>query len=356
MLVVYHHARDRLPGFSEALPSPFGEAGVDLFFVISGFIMVITTSAPPVRPRTFMLRRIARIVPSYWFYTTLLAGFVVLGPAVLNIQVTLPHYIDSLLFIPQSDPVGSLLMPLLQPGWTLNFEMFFYAIFAMTLFASAAAHRVSILVLTLTALVAAGWILEPSGPLLDTYTSPLLLEFAFGAIIGQLYATGGLERFARPVGWQMIFAGVAICALGATYIVPQPMLDFQTEPLRVATYGLGGALVVVGALSLESRGTHAKPRPLLRWLQLLGDASYALYLTHLFPIAVVRIVWVKSGMGTEGLSWTIAFLAVALPTAAAVGILTYWLLERPLTRAAQRMLLGAGGARTPPRSLPGQVG
>jgi exopolysaccharide production protein ExoZ len=246
-------------------------------------------------------------------------------------------------------------MPLLQPGWTLNFEMFFYAIFAMTLFASATAHRVSILVLTLTALVAAGWTFEPSGPLLATYTSPLLLEFAFGAIIGQLYATGRLERFAKPVGWLMIYAGVVVCALGATYIVPRPLLDFHTEPLRVVTYGLGGALVVVGALSLEPRGKHAKPRPLLRWLQLLGDASYALYLTHLFSIAAARMVWVRSGMGTEGLSWTIAFLAVALPAAAAAG-LAYWLLERPLTLAAQRMLLGTGSARAAPRSIPGEVG
>jgi exopolysaccharide production protein ExoZ len=133
VMVPYHHARARLPGIYEVLPNPLGGAGVDLFFVISGFIMVITTAGRGSRPGDFMLRRIARIVPSYWFYTTALALFIVAMPGVLNLSVTLPHYLESIFFVPHVSRDNQLsfctgersLQPLLQPGWTLNFEMFF---------------------------------------------------------------------------------------------------------------------------------------------------------------------------------------------------------------------------------------
>src|SRR6266567_3039596 len=161
-MVVYHHARDRLPGFSEAFPSPIGQAGVDLFFVISGFIMVVTTWSKPVSPGVFMLRRVIRIAPTYWIYTTLLAFFILVFPSVLKLEVTPAHYLYSLLFIPHVSPLDNSVSPLLQLGWTLNYEMFFYCVFAVTLITSAA-YRVVVVTLMLTGLIVAGWLFPPSG-------------------------------------------------------------------------------------------------------------------------------------------------------------------------------------------------
>jgi exopolysaccharide production protein ExoZ len=337
MMVVYHHAHDRLRDVSEALPSTVGEAGVDLFFVVSGFIMVVTTSRQPVGPGMFMLRRIARIVPTYWLYTTVLALFVVLVPGALNLKMTLPHYLFSIFFIPHHNPLDGSIEPVLGPGWTLNYEMFFYCIFAISLLI-AAVHRVPILVLMLVGLIAAGYIFVPKEPLLTLCTSPMLLEFAFGALIGHFYAMGRLAQLGRNVGWPMILAGTAFSAISATFILPRPFVDFDTSPLRVATYGVSAVLVVIGALTLESSGTRGKRGALLLFFGLIGDASYALYLTHLFSLGALRIAWLKLGLGTEGLPWAMAFITTGLLVSVIAGMLAYLLLERPATRAAQRKL------------------
>jgi exopolysaccharide production protein ExoZ len=338
MMVVYHHARDRVPAFSEALPSPIGQAGVDLFFVISGFIMVVTTWSRPVSPGAFMLRRLIRIAPTYWIYTTLLAFFVVVFPSILKLEVTPAHYLYSLLFIPHESPLDQSVSPLLQPGWTLNYEMFFYCVFAVTLIFSAA-YRVVVVTLMLTALIVVGWVFPPSGPVLLTYTSPLVLEFVFGAMIGHVYSMGGLDRLGVAAGWSMMVAGAAMAVIATAFVLPtRPLFDFGDATIRVTTYGLAGALVVTGALAWDTAGRDTTPSLPMRFLGVVGDASYALYLTHLFSIGMLRIIWVKLGMGTEGLPWALAFVAAALVTSIVLALLAYMLLEQPLTTGAQRML------------------
>jgi exopolysaccharide production protein ExoZ len=334
-MVVYHHARDRLPEFIAVLPSPIGQAGVDLFFVISGFIMVVTTWSRPTSAGAFMLRRAIRIAPTYWIYTTLLALFVLLFPSVLKLTVTPGHYLWSMLFIPHMSPFDQV-APLLQPGWTLNYEMFFYCVFAVALAASSAANRVMAVTAMLVCLIAVGWLFPPSDPVLLTYTSPLMLEFVFGAVIGHVYSTGRLDRLGGAAGWTMMTAGVTWAVVATAFILPtQPLFDFGDATIRVTTYGIAGALVVTGALAWETRGRETKPSRLLQFLGLLGDASYSLYLTHLVSIGLLRIAWTKLGLGTEGLLWTLAFVAGAFATSFALALAAYKLLEEPLTRAAQ---------------------
>jgi len=226
----------------------------------------------------------------------------------------------------------------LGPGWTLNYEMFFYCLFAASLLVTAA-YRVPILVLTLVGLVAFGSVFTPASPLSIAYTSPLLLEFAFGALVGSLHVTGRLGRLDRTAGWFLICAGTAIGTFSASFVLPRPLVDFDTSPLRVATYGIAAVLIVVGALTLERTGTNARRRgwlPVI--LGLIGDASYALYLTHLFSIVGLRIGWQALGLGTEGLPWAIAFIAAGILVSTIVGISAYVLLERPLTHAAQKLV------------------
>jgi len=117
-----------------------GSAGVDIFFVISGFVMAITTQGEPARGPArlaaawvFIQRRILRIVPLYWFYTLLKAALLLAIPA-LAVKSTIEpvHFAASLLFIPMKSPWG-LVQPVLPVGWTLNFEMLFYMVFAIAI-------------------------------------------------------------------------------------------------------------------------------------------------------------------------------------------------------------------------------
>ena len=300
--------------------------------------MVVITARQGVQLGAFMLRRIVRIAPAYWFYTSLLALIILVMPGVAHLEMTLTHYLSSIFFIPHFNPTDNSIMPLLQPGWTLNFEMFFYCLFAVSLFAPAP-HRIVVLVIALVVLFAIGQAIEPAEPALAIYTSPLLLEFGGGVVIGYLYVSGVLA-ITRGVGWLLIVTGSAIAITSATYVLPRPFADFYVSEMRVATYGVAAVLVVVGALALERAAGRRRNRanPLLAFLGLTGDASYSVYLSHLFSIDALRIVWLRLGLGTEGLWWALAFVAAGLFAAVTFGILSYLVLERPVTQGLSRML------------------
>src|SRR5262249_27030727 len=125
--VVYYHTT------SEAglnLPPAVGSHAVDLFFVISGFIIARTALDSP---KQFLLRRIVRIVPLYWTATLAVFWLALFTPHILH--STRPDYrqlLCSLLFIPYETPEAGTL-PTLILGWSLNYEMYFYVVFAIAL-------------------------------------------------------------------------------------------------------------------------------------------------------------------------------------------------------------------------------
>src|ERR1700722_8663891 len=164
-----------------------GAAGGDVFFVISGFIMwVISARATPA---SFLTRRAARIIPLYWLVTLVIAAAAITMPSAFpNLQPTLDHVVKSMLFYPHADPSG-IVAPLIVPGWTLDYEVFFYLVFAMSLLV-AARSRALVLTAALGLLVLAGQLIRPANPALATYTHPLLLEFLSGVLLGKAWAEG----------------------------------------------------------------------------------------------------------------------------------------------------------------------
>ena len=137
MMVVWGHSVFIIPDIAERLGEPyFGASGVDLFFVISGFIMVVTTSRTEFTPQKFFLLRSIRVVPLYWLATLAWIAYKVFEH---SFQGVYPAAIaKSLLFIPYSSPgFPRGVWPILANGWTLNYEMFFYALFALSLAAPA---------------------------------------------------------------------------------------------------------------------------------------------------------------------------------------------------------------------------
>lgn len=311
LMVAWHHGVGQLPGLEAHFPLRFGTSGVDLFFVISGFIMVRTTAGKSVMPGSFIARRLVRVVPLYWALTLALVAAILVAPSIFRTTVLTPtSLVQSLLFIPHLSPShAGMVWPVLVPGWTLNYEMFFYAVFAASL---AFQHRLAALASTLAVLVAVGYVLGPfANPIARTYTDPILLEFVAGAVIGQLWIDGRLKL---PMSVSLIGA-----LIGAALLMLR-----DAPPLASYTQLLGAVLVVIGTLNMSRLNRQNDV------LRALGDASYSIYLTHIFALGAWRWAWAKAQLDVSSLPMATLFMVSALVFCALVGWLTFLFLETPL--------------------------
>ena len=282
-------------------------AGVDIFFVISGFVIVHASGrlfGQRGGSLLFLRRRLTRIVPLYWVLTTLFLAMALLRRSAIHGETGDAGYIlASYLFIPFARPDG-LPEPALGPGWTLNYEMFFYL--AMTPFlllprAAAVAGCAAALCL----LVGFGQIVGFGVLPLQFWSDPIVLEFVFGMALALAVSRG----FALP-GWARL-ALVAAAAVWLNRLAGAPIAG------RVVSFGLPGAMLVTAAIS--------NPLPdrmgiVSRGLMRLGDASYAMYLFHPFVMRGFTLLIGHSGSHTEtsGVVYIAASLAVAQLCALAV--------------------------------------
>ena len=289
-----------------------GAAGVDLFFVISGFIMAMIVDRPGrFDGRDFWVRRVARVAPAYWVITGFVFAVAAVAPSLFkSTTADIPALVTSLLFLAVDTGNGST-VPLLVVGWTLNYEVFFYAIVAVTagLFSDRRLLGASGVII---ALVLAGIVFNPAHPSLNFYTNPILLEFVFGILVFRTWSRTGSAGLS--------FAPVVVFALGALLLVLQwerPLVDW-----RAFYWGVPAAAVLYGGLgTLTFRSA---------WLARLGDWSYALYLTHLFVITF----YIKHVIPSDAMidwPWPAHYLIMTVAVFATAGIYN-WLVERPLSR------------------------
>jgi peptidoglycan/LPS O-acetylase OafA/YrhL len=296
-------------------------AGVDLFFVISGFVMVYASrddfgKGSAVLP--FLRRRAARIIPIYWAATVIYLAISLggLGP----VNRPLPdgwEIAASFLFIPWLAGPGPLVQPVYGLGWTLNYEMFFYLLFALVL-PLRRDVAVPLLVGVLMALVLAGQFVPFEQVQLHFWTRSIILEFGFGLIIGRMALSG--VRPTRGLAALLAAAALALLWLAAA----RPALF----PDRALMYGLPAALLVIAALAFDELRLD---NPLVRLGLRLGDASYAIYLLHPF---VIRGLAVAGGAALVSVSpWL--FIGLALVLICIVSVAAWRWFERPVTRALQ---------------------
>ncbi len=306
---------------SHALP---WNAGVDLFFVISGFIMVHSSAGLFGRPdgaRLFIARRIARIVPLYWAATTLFLVVLLASPALLNSGApNLQQIAASYLFWPMANAVGEL-QPIYSLGWTLNYEMLFYALFGAALLAPGRLV-VPLVTVALAGLVGAQTLTGPLALPFGFWGQPIALEFAAGMAVGLLRQNG--LRLDGRLRWLMAAAGIGllVAAAGDGWA--------QTAWGAVALRGPAALLLVTAAAC--GRNVTA-PSALVRSLAILGDASYALYLVHPFAIRALREVFARIAPNATGL-----FIVLALVTAVFAALAVYHWFERPMTKVLRRAL------------------
>ena len=326
MLVVLHHARNPAPWlFSPLAGYKFGEAGVDIFFFISGFIMWTAARNEPVWE--FARRRFVRVAPLYWLTTLGFLAFAIAATPAEVVGWSALELIQSLLFIPHfSAAHPGEIWPILVPGWTLNYEMFFYAIFALGLFTRRVLLTVPLLIL---ALVSLGLATHPTSPIYATYTSPLLLEFLGGLFIGTIYH--GLSSKLWPLLPTGLLALVAVVSPNAPEAVQ-----------AVARFFASGA-VLVGSLALER---HLQGP--LRLPMLLGNASYSIYLSHAITLQFVRAAW--KHIPLHGWAQFLSFLVTAAGASTIVGWVVFVCAERPIVKLLSARN-AAGPAFTPASQL-----
>jgi peptidoglycan/LPS O-acetylase OafA/YrhL len=303
-----------------------GDAGVDLFFVISGFIILYVhrydfgqSGAPP----KFIVKRLLRVVPIYWFLTTIAVGILIFAPQLFRTHysgIHLPWIIGSYLFLPVAPP-GGIVSPVIGVGWTLNYEMFFYAVFAGALLLRKRLG-LQLICLCFGSLVALGTLLKPSNPLLNFVTNWLLLDFLMGVAIAWWVLTKGkLSRAPR-----YILFSIGVVCLTATIVWTPP----EEGPLRFLLWGIPTALIVFATSS-----ANESERSLGRVTAVLGDASYSIYLFQFFALPA----WAQAmrAVGAEALAFDANVLILTvLVTASGVGC--WFLLERPLNRLARNFL------------------
>jgi exopolysaccharide production protein ExoZ len=294
----------------------FFKSGVDIFFVISGFIMWVTTFNSAMTPQQFIYRRLTRIVPLYWILTTLTVCVMLASPSLVQTWAfDFEHLVKSYLFLPAQHPVTKIMAPVLQQGWTLNYEMFFYCIFAGCLTLPARFRATSVLGL-LCLFVSTQPLFPDQHAIISFYTDSIILEFGFGVIIGVYFTSGSAVKlpYTKMHTMMLIFIGVLGIGLSAFYTAP-----------RLVQYGIPAALIVLGSVMFE-RGFSIK-----RYSSFLifGDASYALYLSHGVVISAFGQVWRKLGL-TGFPPNLIAFTLISLILVNVTAVFLYKTVERPL--------------------------
>lgn len=313
-----------LPGFLSI--NEFGACGVDLFFVISGFVMSLLLDRSAGEARSvFMRKRLIRIAPLFW-----LAGllFTVLTWAVGR-HIPIGLLVANVTILPPSPFHYD--WPALVVGWSLGFELVFYALVTIALGRAEARKFLALLVATL-ALFA---IVRPPHPgLFAVIANPIQLEFLCGIGVYALWTA--VKQSPRHA----FFASVAL-AVGAGALLSQaiygfpfvtdhlPIIASKTSLARVVYWGLPWALVALGYLLLEPR-LAARLSPWRRGVRLTGEASYALYLVHMSPLLLAETLLPANALQPDLL------ILLLLATSWTMGVAAHLWVERPLLSALSR--------------------
>lgn len=318
LMVVAFHAASNVGDYRAYFPvAQFGEYGVDLFFVISGLIISVTTASKS-SSLDFVWKRLIRIVPLYWTITLTYALLDWAMPGLLRSGTSdVRHLISSLFFIPSYHPrFPANIWPTVIQGWSLNYEMLFYGIFAavMTISARSQARAVIVIALLLT-LIGLGQIVVTTNAILLTYTNPLLLEFVFGIVIGEIFLKSnvGLTKWA---------CSISLVACGA--IVLFEIGDANLW--RSLTVGTICATLVLLFLALEQDGVRFASLILVR----IGDASYAIYLTHFAAVATLRMALEHFSITNLGSASASGIIFLAIFLSCLLGLTVFVFLERPM--------------------------
>jgi exopolysaccharide production protein ExoZ len=293
----------------------YGWLGVNFFFVLSGFIILMAHAGDigvPRRARHYATRRFVRVYPVYWIFTAVYVAAALAGLGRPDSPATVTNILASATLVP-FDPAP---LPPLQVAWTLFYEVFFYALFLVLILS----RRLGLALIALwgVAILFYGLVLGRSE------MNPLNM-WSMYFIVGM----GAFLAYRRmPVrwGWPFLLAGGALLAGAiATGQVPGRIVAAQHQPPLLLGLAIVFAILLAGATLIEKARPFAVPASLL----LLGDASYSLYLVHSPVLSVFGAVQGRAGFALPEPFLFLLASAIAL----VAGIAAHLLVEKPLLRA-----------------------
>jgi exopolysaccharide production protein ExoZ len=343
LLVLVGHIQAQVIGAAAAsgvqlirVPMLPGGFGVDLFFTISGFIMVVSSSrlfGIPGARKTFLLRRAFRLVPLYWCVTTCFFFLLVWkGRESLDIVELVQALIKSLTFLPFDSTKFGIAgtFPLYDLGWSLNYEVFFYVLFSLFIILpiSRAILGVS---MALLAIVIIGLWAAPTSVALQFWSQPILLEFGLGVLIGYAWL-----RQSRKSGlWTILMVAVAL-----VFVLLDPLglstkvagTSTPNDLVRFVGWGLPAAAILMAAVFAERY--RKIDLGYFSFMAVLGDCSYSLYLMHPFALMAIAKAWDIFELGNL-VGWQA--MAVAMMAGSVIlALLSYKWIEKPATRWLHR--------------------
>lgn len=314
LLVVMTHITNKevQNGLSTRYWFNMGGAGIDLFFIISGFIMCYTTYNKQVSFARFMKLRIERIIPLYWLFTTFALILYLMPFKIFSAREDSISVLDSYFLLPLGKNY------LVGTGWTLSYEFYFYLIFALFLLAPIQSYlRYFGITLTIIFLTCFGWTIGRQIPIIDFIFSHWLIEFVFGIAAFVIY---------KQIKIPYIYCIIMVIG-GLPILLYQNFDDalLRTQ-YRVFYAGIPMFLIFNGCLHLEKYLKHPKNYFFL-FLEYLGNSSYSLYLTHPFMLALTSRICMKLHITSP-----IVFIFCMLLTAILFGFFVYRFIEQPMLK------------------------
>lgn len=304
----------------------FGSFGVDIFFVISGFVMAMVINNGQ-KPKPFAISRLARIVPLYWLMTTIVFIISLIKPSLLgSTSSSLSNYLFSILFIPHFKEDGTL-FPTLAVGWTLNYEMFFYLLIFSSLLISRARYFLLVTLSFVVLFLTSNSCCSESDLFRAFYGNNIYFEFIYGLIAYKIFNNGYLKLFNR---YFLIGLALILYVLLAYFEVEK----FSTP--RALLFGLPAFIIVLAVTSLEEWIQSIKDSLAVKTLSAIGDASYATYLSHFFVVkGSQRLLWDKFHLfNPHSFFGSILVIAISL----VIGQGLYQFVDKPLSAYFRKLL------------------
>jgi exopolysaccharide production protein ExoZ len=335
ILVMLHHLRSAWGVYFNPRKNLdflyFGHCGVDIFFVISGFIMWHVYQNDVNRPERFIpfiQRRFIRIYPVYWILTTALLAVLLLAPGeVKDYKRDFFYIVESYSLLPLGFAQGN---PIIPAAWSLFHEIKFYLFFAVCILLPAKASRWWVRGLVTLTLLHLAWLLTPDGQAagMGFVFSPYNLQFLAGCLIAHTVGTRRPSPLLATLALALGIGGIAVLGWFDAHLMLEDRL------IRALAYMGPAAALVFGATTLDylpSARDYAS-----RFLAFVGDASYVLYLIHYPVYCFGALLLLKLGLGAEWSAWVI--LPVLFVAAFVASVLFHVLVEKPVTAILKRRL------------------